>query len=536
MILGVEGTAWNASAAVYDPEADEVLSLVSEPYTPSEGGIHPREASEHIASHIVDVVVEALDRADDESGGDDVRDEIEAVAFSRGPGLGPCLRVTATAARATALRLDVPLVGVNHTVAHVEMGRWSSGYDDPVTLDSAGANTLVTTYRAGRYRVLGETMDTGVGNALDKFARHAGLSHPGGPKLEALAEDGEYVELPYTVKGLDFSFSGVVSAAQDKYDEGVPLEDLAYSLQEHVFGALVEVSERALALTRKDELVVGGGVSRNERLRSMLSEMCEARGAEFHAPELRFLSDNAAMIAVAGWMAYEAGETVPVEESDVRPNWRPDEVDVTWRDSTDVPSRERDKDGIVQGAEATVRFDGDRFVKERKPKPYRDERLDERLRARRTRREARALHDARKAGVPTPPVLDVDTHEATLTVERLGEDLSDGITTDEARRVGEHLAHLHDEGVAHGDPTTRNAVRERDADEERVFLVDFGLSYSTHHVEDFGMDLHVFRSAVRGTTENDEEVLEAFDDGYVWERADDVRARLEEIEGRGRYR
>jgi len=531
MILGVEGTAWNASAAVYDPDADEVLSLVSEPYTPAEGGIHPREASEHIASHIVGVVVEALDTA-----GDDVREEIDAVAFSRGPGLGPCLRVTATAARATALRLDVPLVGVNHTVAHVEMGRWSSGFEDPITLDAAGANTLVTTYRAGRYRVLGETLDTGVGNALDKFARHAGLSHPGGPKLEGLAEDGEYVELPYTVKGLDFSFSGVVSAAQEKYDEGVAVEDLAYSLQEHVFGALVEVSERALALTRKDELVVGGGVSRNERLREMLAKMCDARGARFHAPEPRFLSDNGAMIAVAGWMAYEAGETVPVEESNVRPRWRPDEVDVNWRG--DAPQQRKPK-GLVQGAEATVGFEGGRFVKRRDQKPYRDERLDERLRKRRTRREARALHDARCAGVPTPPVLDVDVRDATLSMEALGEDLSGDITTREARRVGEHLSRLHEEGVAHGDPTTRNAVREtegeRDGDEERVFLVDFGLSYTTHHVEDFGMDLHVFRSAVRGKTENDEEILEAFDDGYDWERADDVRDRLREIEGRGRY-
>jgi len=524
MILGVEGTAWNASAAVFDDTNDEVLSLVSEPYAPDSGGIHPREASEHIAANIVDAIVEALD----EAGG---RDEIDAVAFSRGPGLGPCLRVTATAARAAALRLGVPLVGVNHTVAHVEMGRWSSGFDDPVALDSAGANTLVTAYRDGRYRVLGETLDTGVGNALDKFARHAGLGHPGGPKLERLAEDGGYVELPYTVKGLDFSFSGVVSAAQDMYDDGVALEDLAYSLQEHVFGALVEVSERALALTRKDELVVGGGVSRNERLRGMLGEMCDERGACFHAPEPRFLSDNAAMIAVAGAMMLGAGETVDVEESDVLPDWRPDEVDVVWRD--DAPAAERE-DALVRGAEADVRFEGESFIKERAPKPYRDERLDERIRKRRTRREARALHDARRAGVPTPPVHDVDVAEATLTMEALGDDLSGDVVPEEARRVGGHLARLHASGMAHGDPTTRNAVRE-DGGDDRVFLVDFGLSYTTHGVEDFGMDLHVFRSAVRGTAENDEEVLAAFDDGYVWERADEVRERLRDIEGRGRY-
>jgi N6-L-threonylcarbamoyladenine synthase/protein kinase Bud32 len=241
------------------------------------------------------------------------------------------------------------------------------------------------------------------------------------------------------------------------------------------------------------------------------------------------------MIAVAGSMMLGAGETVGVDESNVRPNWRPDEVRVTWRG--DAPERD-DGDGgeaLVQGAEARVRFEDGRFVKERAPKPYRDERLDERLRKRRTKREARALHDARRAGVPTPPVLDVDVREAILTVEALGDDLSGDVTPNEARRVGEHLARLHESGAAHGDPTTSNAVRERDANEDRVFLVDFGLSYATHHVEDFGMDLHVFRSAVRGTVENDGEVLAAFDDGYAWDRADEVRDRLREIEGRGRY-
>jgi len=528
-ILGIEGTAWNTSASVFDSDADEVLSLVSEPYTPDEGGIHPREASEHIASHVPDVVREALG----ESGVAD--DEIDAVAFSRGPGLGPCLRVTATAARATALRLDVPLVGVNHTVAHIEMGKWSSDFDDTVTLDSAGANTLVTAYRNGHYRVLGETLDTGVGNALDKFARHAGLSHPGGPKLEELAHDGGYVELPYTVKGLDFSFSGVVSAAQETYDDGTPIEDVAYSLQEHIFGALVEVSERALALTRKDKLVVGGGVARNERLREMLTKMCDERGAEFHAPEPRFLSDNGAMIAVAGAMMYEAGDTVAVEESNVRPNWRPDEVEVTWRDEASEERVVAD-DGILDGAEAKVRFEDGRFVKERAPKGYRDENLDERLRVQRTAREARALHEARRGGVATPCVLNVDLRKGTLELERLGDDLSDSITRREAQRIGEALAKLHELGVAHGDPTTRNAVREGEGGEdERVYLVDFGLSYATHHVEDFGMDLHVFRGAVRGTTEDHEEILEAFGEGYDWERADEVRERLRGIEGRGRY-
>ncbi|MFC6726791.1 serine/threonine protein kinase, partial [Halobium palmae] len=203
------------------------------------------------------------------------------------------------------------------------IGRHRSGFDSPVCLNASGANAHRLGYRVGRYRVLGETMDTGVGNALDKFTRHVGWSHPGGPKIEAAAEDGEHVDLPYVVKGMDFSFSGIMSAAKDAYDDGHSVEDVCFSLQEHVFAMLTEVSERALSLTGTDELVLGGGVGQNARLREMLAGMCEARGAEFYAPEPRFLRDNAGMIAVLGAKMYAAGDTVPIEASTIDPNFRP---------------------------------------------------------------------------------------------------------------------------------------------------------------------------------------------------------------------
>ncbi|MFB6270464.1 MAG: serine/threonine protein kinase, partial [Halobacterium sp.] len=158
-VLGIEGTAWCASAALYDSGTDTV-TIESDAYAPESGGIHPREAAEHMRSAVPDVVATILD----ESDGD-----IDAVAFSRGPGLGPCLRIVGSAARALAQTLDVPLVGVNHMVAHLEIGRHQSGFDAPVCLNASGANAHVLAYRNGRYRVLGETMDTGVGNAIDKF-------------------------------------------------------------------------------------------------------------------------------------------------------------------------------------------------------------------------------------------------------------------------------------------------------------------------------------------------------------------------------
>ena len=325
VILGIEGTAWNLSAAIVDEK--DVIAEVTETYRPKTGGIHPREAAQHHAMFAAPVLGNLLDEA--RAYGVEPTD-IDAVAFSQGPGLGACLRTVATAARMLALSLDVPLVGVNHCIAHIEVGRWKTPASDPVVLYVSGANSQVLAYRAGRYRVFGETLDIGVGNALDKFARNADLRHPGGPKVEAYARDATgYVEMPYVVKGMDFSFSGLSTAASDALTKA-SLEDVCYSFQEHVFAMLVEVTERALAHTGKDEVLLAGGVGANMRLREMLDIMCDDRGASFYVPEKRFMGDNGSMIAYLGLLMFNAGSTISVESSHVNPNFRPDGVDVTW--------------------------------------------------------------------------------------------------------------------------------------------------------------------------------------------------------------
>lgn len=536
-VLGIEGTAWAASAAVFDIEADDV-TIETNAYEPDSGGIHPREAAEHMREAIPQVVEAALETASEqaaEAGEDPEESPVDAVAFSRGPGLGPCLRIVATAARALAQRLDVPLVGVNHMVAHLEIGRHRSGFSSPVCLNASGANAHVLGYRNGRYRVLGETMDTGVGNAIDKFTRHLGWSHPGGPKVEQRAKEGEYVDLPYVVKGMDFSFSGIMSAAKQAVDNGKAVEDVCYSLQENIFAMLTEVAERALSLTDADELVLGGGVGQNDRLREMLGEMAAQRGADFYAPEPKFLRDNAGMIAVLGAKMYDAGDTIAVEDSRVRPDFRPDEVDVTWRSGETVGSwSESSEHDAVQGAEATVTVEDGRVRKERHPRTYRHPTLDSRLRTERTREEARLTSEARRVGVPTPVVYDVDPQEGVLVFERVGDrDLREALTVDRVRDVGRHLATIHDAGFVHGDPTTRN-VR---VSEDRTHLIDFGLGYYTGHAEDHAMDLHVFAQSLAGTAEDAETLQEAAEEAYrdVSERGGAVLDRLREIEGRGRY-
>ncbi|MFC7187394.1 bifunctional N(6)-L-threonylcarbamoyladenine synthase/serine/threonine protein kinase [Halorubrum yunnanense] len=554
-VLGIEGTAWCASAALYDAETDAVL-IESDPYEPDSGGIHPREAAEHMSEAIPEVVDAVLTAAEAEHG----PDAIDAVAFSKGPGLGPCLRTVGTAARALAGTLDVPLVGVNHMVAHLEIGRHQSGFENPVCLNASGANAHLLGYHDGRYRVLGETMDAGVGNAIDKFTRHVGWDHPGGPKVEAAAAEaaaerdanGELVDLPYVVKGMDFSFSGISSAANDASDDEVLIGEICFSLQEHVFAMLTEVSERALSLTGADELVLGGGVAQNDRLREMLATMCAARGADFHAPESRFLRDNAGMIAVLGAKMAAAGDTVPIADSAIDPKFRPDQVPVRWRDGDASVARGRgdgergdDGDADRRGAEATVEIataesgGGARHaIKRRVSKRYRHPELDRALRRDRTVAEARLTSEARQAGVPTPLVYDVDVPAGTLTLQHVGDrDLAADLDGRLTAAVGRHLARLHGAGIVHGDPTTRNVRVERPEDgDARATLIDFGLAYHTGHVEDHAMDLHVFEGSIRATATAPGSLIEAFEAGYAEVGDGDVLDRLREVEGRGRYR
>lgn len=320
IVLGLEGTAWNLSASLVND--DEVLCEANSAYIPASGGIHPREAAQHFASNVTAVLRQVLGSADPYS--------IEGVAFSQGPGLGPCLRIVGTAARATALRLGVPLVGVNHCIAHIEVERWKTDLSDPIVLYVSGANSQVLSYRQKRYRILGETLDIGIGNCLDKFARSAGLPHPGGPKVERLAQESRnYLSMPYVVKGMDFSFSGIVTAAQEAL-KSAPLEDICYSFQETAFSMLVEVCERALSQTDKSDLLLAGGVGANNRLQEMLSVMCAERGARFFAPKSEYLQDNGAMIAYTGLLMLSHGLRTPITDSGANPNFRPDDVEVLW--------------------------------------------------------------------------------------------------------------------------------------------------------------------------------------------------------------
>jgi len=326
--LGIESTADDFSVGILSFDG-KVLANVISAYVPEEGGIHPREAARHHAEVAGRVLAEAFHKAKINP------QDVGVVAFSQGPGLGPCLRTGATAARALASYLQIPLVGVNHCVAHIEIGKLITGARDPATLYVSGGNTIVSAFEAGRYRVFGETLDIAVGNCLDVFAREAGLRQKEealGAMVEQLASRGQvFVPLPYTVKGMDLSFSGLLTAAVQLLREGkLRLEDLCLSLQEVAFSMLTEVTERALAHTEKPEVLLTGGVAANKRLQSMLSVIAEEHDARFCVVPKEYALDNGAMIAWTGILAYRHNITVPIEKSFVKLRWRLDEVYAPW--------------------------------------------------------------------------------------------------------------------------------------------------------------------------------------------------------------
>ena len=326
IILGIESTAHTFGVGIVTDKG-KVLANAKDSFTTEIGGIIPYEASKHHVECCDNVLKQALKEAEIKL------EDISLVSYSRSPGLGHCLRIGAMAARTLALRLKKPLVGVNHCIAHLEIGRLVTQSDDPVLLYVSGANTQVIAYEGRKYRIFGETLDIGVGNFLDCLAREMGLGFPGGPKISKLAENSkDYIELPYVVKGMDVSFGGILTNLKqkikaDKYTK----EDLAYSAQETVFAMLLEVAERALFHCQKKELLLGGGVACNSRLKQMAEEMCAANGMKCFVPEDQFLVDNAVMIAWQGYLEYDAGKRTVVKEAGINPYERTDDVKVNWR-------------------------------------------------------------------------------------------------------------------------------------------------------------------------------------------------------------
>ncbi len=329
IIVGTESTAHTFGVGIV--KNGKILSNVKKTYTTEKGGIIPIEAAKHHSENSENIYLDSLVK----SGIDEK--EIDAIAFSQGPGLSPCLLEGLKFTKHLSEKLKKPIVPVNHCIAHLEVGKMT-GAKDPVMLYVSGANTQIIAYSSGKYRIFGETLDIGIGNFIDNFARFLGIGFPGGPKIQKLAEQGKnYIELPYVVKGMDISLSGILTNLKQKMEsKKYKIEDLCYSMQETVFAMLVETAERALAHIGKKELLLGGGVACNSRLQEMCKIMCSERRnkTKLFVPDNSVLVDNGAMIAFLGEIMFKHGIKIPyikIENLDIKPRQRTDEVEVNWK-------------------------------------------------------------------------------------------------------------------------------------------------------------------------------------------------------------
>ncbi|KAG7419047.1 hypothetical protein ACKAV7_004266 [Fusarium commune] len=335
--LGCEGSANKLGIGVilHTPTETKILSNLRDTFVSPPGtGFLPKDTAAHHRAHFVRLAREALAEAKI------TPKDVDCICYTKGPGMGAPLNSVAVAARALSLLWDRPLVGVNHCVGHIEMGRYITGADNPVVLYVSGGNSQVIAYAEQRYRIFGETLDIAVGNCLDRFARTLEISNDPAPgyNIEQLAKKGsKLLDIPYAVKGMDCSFSGILASAdalatQMKAGADFTPEDLCFSLQETVFAMLVEITERAMAHVGTSQVLIVGGVGCNERLQEMMGHMARERGGSVYATDERFCIDNGIMIAHAGLLAYETGFRTSLEESTCTQRFRTDQVFIKWRD------------------------------------------------------------------------------------------------------------------------------------------------------------------------------------------------------------
>ncbi len=525
--LGIEGTAEKTGVGIVDDEGT-ILSMAGKQLFPEEGGIHPRIAAEHHAQWIPKLIPQAIDEA-----GLNYKD-IDLISFSQGPGLGPALRIVATSARSLALSLNKPIIGVNHCIGHVEIGKLDTGAVNPVSLYVSGGNSQVIAFESGRYRIFGETLDIAIGNCLDQFGRDTGLGHPGGPVIEKLAKKGSYIDLPYSVKGMDFSFSGLLSAALREFKKGSSIEDICYSLQETAFAMLVEVTERALSHTQKEEVMLCGGVSANSRLREMLNIMAEEHGAEFYLPEMKLCGDNGVMIAWLGLLMNKYYGPDDLKDTGIIQKFRTDEVDIPWINN-EKHYLKLNEGLIAKGAESNIikgkYLDFDCIIKDRISKNYRIPEIDKQIRKSRTKLESKILSDVKKSGVITPVLYDINLKDKQIAMEKIeGVIVKDIIDKDIAFKIGCQIAKFHNQDIIHGDITTSNIMLNENND---IVFIDFGLGRYSDLLEDKAVDLLVLKKSLQSIDYN--LAIELFDEVLKGYNNPKIIKKIDEIESRGRY-
>ncbi|CAJ1004289.1 tRNA (adenosine(37)-N6)-threonylcarbamoyltransferase complex transferase subunit TsaD [Brevibacillus aydinogluensis] len=315
-ILGIETSCDETSAAVVQDGRIVLSNVIASQADIHKrfGGVVPEVASRRHVENITLTIEEALSQAGRSL------DDIHAIAVTYGPGLVGALLVGVAAAKAISFARGIPLIGVHHIAGHIYANRLVEEMQFPlVALVVSGGHTELVLMRAhGEYEILGETRDDAAGEAYDKVARALKLPYPGGPHIDRLAREGEpRVPLPRAwlePDSYDFSFSGLKSAVLNtlhnasQRGETIDPADLAASFQDSVTEVLVEKTIRAAKEYKARQVLLAGGVAANRGLRERLQRRCEAEGIALVIPPLSLCTDNAAMIAAAGYIQYQKGQ------------------------------------------------------------------------------------------------------------------------------------------------------------------------------------------------------------------------------------
>lgn len=314
-ILGIETSCDETAVAIVKNGREIISNIVASQIESHKrfGGVVPEIASRHHVEQITIVLEEAFNQAKISW------DDIDAISVTEGPGLVGALLIGVNAAKALAYAKKKPLVGVHHIAGHIYANRLEKEFEFPLLslIVSGGHTELVLMKDHGNYEVIGETLDDAAGEAFDKVARMLHLPYPGGPQIDKLAAKGEEnIEFPRAWLGkdsYDFSFSGLKSAVINKIHnaeqrgEDLKPEDVAASFQASVIDVLVEKTFRAAREFDVKQLIVAGGVAANKGLRSALEARFLETDITLLIPPLYLCTDNAAMIAAAGTIAYEQG-------------------------------------------------------------------------------------------------------------------------------------------------------------------------------------------------------------------------------------
>ncbi len=331
IILGIESSCDDTSAAVISDGWLLSNVIASQDVHKAYGGVVPELASRAHEQNIVPVVSEALSRAGISAS------DLTAIAFTRGPGLLGSLLVGTSFAKALGLALDIPIVEVNHLQGHILAG-FVKQKDKPVVqpsfpylclLVSGGNSQIVKVNSPLDFEILGQTIDDAVGEAFDKCSKMMGLGYPGGPVIDRLAKLGDPERFKFAkphIPGLDYSFSGIKTSllyfvrdeiAKDPDFMEKNKEDICASFQKTLIDILMDKLIKAAKQTGIREITIGGGVSANSGLRERIVAEGRKRGWNTYLPEFKFTTDNAAMIAIAGYYHYLAGERTSLDVAPV---------------------------------------------------------------------------------------------------------------------------------------------------------------------------------------------------------------------------